>query len=343
MIVWFVTIAVLGLRWISADIRRSWRRSTRCTACSFFAAQRLARLRRARLGVPRRDRRRGALRRHGALRHAARSASPGSASCCRRCSSTTSARARCCSTHPASTRSTPFYLMAPRWALYPLVALATMAAIIASQALISGAFSLTRQAIQLGYCPRLDIQYTRPPAQQGQIYMPQVNWVLMIATHRSRARLPSVERARRGVRHRRHLDDGDHDAAGLPGGARVVGRERGRSLDRSALVLPHHRARLLRRQRASRSRTAAGSRWSSALSSTSLLLDLEGGPRVLLARGSASGCIRSNSSCRTSPPHRRTACPGTAVFMTSNLHGHAADAAAQPRAQPGAARTRACC
>ena len=75
----------------------------------------------------------------------------------------------------------PFYLLAPRWALYPLVTLATMAAIIASQALISGAFSLTRQAIQLGYCPRLDIQYTSPH-QQGQIYIPQVNWLLMIST-----------------------------------------------------------------------------------------------------------------------------------------------------------------
>ena len=75
----------------------------------------------------------------------------------------------------------PFYLLAPRWALYPLVGLATMAAIIASQALISGAFSLTRQAIQLGYCPRLDIQYTSPH-QQGQIYIPQVNWLLMIST-----------------------------------------------------------------------------------------------------------------------------------------------------------------
>jgi KUP system potassium uptake protein len=75
----------------------------------------------------------------------------------------------------------PFYLMAPRWALYPLVGLATMAAIIASQALISGAFSLTRQAIQLGYCPRLDIQYTSA-SHQGQIYLPQVNWALMAAT-----------------------------------------------------------------------------------------------------------------------------------------------------------------
>jgi KUP system potassium uptake protein len=75
----------------------------------------------------------------------------------------------------------PFYLLAPRWALYPLVGLATMAAIIASQALISGAFSLTRQAIQLGYSPRLDIEYTSPH-QQGQIYMPQVNWILALAT-----------------------------------------------------------------------------------------------------------------------------------------------------------------
>jgi KUP system potassium uptake protein len=75
----------------------------------------------------------------------------------------------------------PFYLMAPRWALYPLVLLATLAAIIASQALISGAFSLTRQAIQLGYSPRLEILYTSHE-HQGQIYIPQVNWALMLAT-----------------------------------------------------------------------------------------------------------------------------------------------------------------
>jgi KUP system potassium uptake protein len=80
-----------------------------------------------------------------------------------------------------SAASSPFYLLAPAWARLPLVGLATMAAIIASQALISGAFSLTRQAIQLGYCPRLDIEYTSAD-QQGQIYMPQVNWALMVAT-----------------------------------------------------------------------------------------------------------------------------------------------------------------
>jgi len=75
----------------------------------------------------------------------------------------------------------PFFLTAPRWLLLPLVVLATMAAIIASQALISGAFSLTRQAIQLGYSPRLDIAYTSAH-HQGQIYIPQVNWALMVAT-----------------------------------------------------------------------------------------------------------------------------------------------------------------
>jgi KUP system potassium uptake protein len=75
----------------------------------------------------------------------------------------------------------PFFLLAPEWALLPLVGLATAAAIIASQALISGAFSLTRQAIQLGYCPRLDIDHTSS-REIGQVYVPQLNWALMAST-----------------------------------------------------------------------------------------------------------------------------------------------------------------
>jgi KUP system potassium uptake protein len=75
----------------------------------------------------------------------------------------------------------PFYHLAPDWALYPLIALATMATIIASQAVISGAFSLTRQAIQLGYCPRLQIEHTSS-REMGQIYVPAVNWALMLGT-----------------------------------------------------------------------------------------------------------------------------------------------------------------
>jgi KUP system potassium uptake protein len=75
----------------------------------------------------------------------------------------------------------PFFLLAPDWALLPLVGLATAAAIIASQALISGAFSLTRQAVQLGYCPRLEIEHTSSH-EIGQVYVPQINWGLMLAT-----------------------------------------------------------------------------------------------------------------------------------------------------------------
>ena len=73
----------------------------------------------------------------------------------------------------------PFYLLAPEWALIPLVGLSTLATVIASQAVISGAFSLTRQAIQLGYIPRMYIQHTSSD-EQGQIYIGAVNWGLMV-------------------------------------------------------------------------------------------------------------------------------------------------------------------
>ncbi|MES1925232.1 KUP/HAK/KT family potassium transporter [Salinisphaera sp. T31B1] len=75
----------------------------------------------------------------------------------------------------------PFYEMAPSWALYPVVALATAATIIASQAVISGVFSLTRQAVQLGQLPRLNIIQTSHESY-GQIYIPFMNWILMVAT-----------------------------------------------------------------------------------------------------------------------------------------------------------------
>jgi len=74
-----------------------------------------------------------------------------------------------------------FYKMAPSWALYPLVVLATLAASVASQAVISGAFSLTRQAVQLGFSPRLGIDHTSA-REIGQIYIPGINWALMLAT-----------------------------------------------------------------------------------------------------------------------------------------------------------------
>jgi len=81
-------------------------------------------------------------------------------------------------TNPAAVGN-PFYLMFPAWALYPMVALATLAGIIASQAVISGAYSLTKQAIQLGFLPRMNIIHTSN--EIGQIYLPGINWVLLTA------------------------------------------------------------------------------------------------------------------------------------------------------------------
>ena len=80
--------------------------------------------------------------------------------------------------NPAAAEN-PFYLLAPSWAIYPLIVLAVAAAVIASQAVISGAFSLTMQAVQLGFSPRIRIDHTST-RQFGQIYIGGINWALMI-------------------------------------------------------------------------------------------------------------------------------------------------------------------
>lgn len=79
-----------------------------------------------------------------------------------------------------ATIENPFYLLAPDWALYPLVTLSTIATVIASQAVITGAFSITQQAIQLGYTPRLEVQHTSD-REIGQIYLPALNWLLLVS------------------------------------------------------------------------------------------------------------------------------------------------------------------
>ena len=82
--------------------------------------------------------------------------------------------------HPEDVEN-PFFRMAPGWALYPLVALSTAATVIASQALITGVFSLTRQATMLGFLPRIEVRHTSAH-ERGQIYVPTMNWLLMLAT-----------------------------------------------------------------------------------------------------------------------------------------------------------------
>ena len=129
----------------------------------------------------------------------------------------------------------PFFLLAPEWALFPLVGLATAAAIIASQALISGAFSLTRQAIQLGYCPRLDIEHTSSH-EIGQVYVPQVNWALMVSTIAHRDWIRIVDRAGRRLWHCRDPDDGDHRGAPARGGDRTLAMAARRGVRRDRRV-----------------------------------------------------------------------------------------------------------
>ncbi len=85
----------------------------------------------------------------------------------------------------------PFFQLAPTWAVYPLVFLATVATIIASQSIITGSFSMTRQAMQLGWLPGFAIRQTSDKVY-GQIYVPVVNWLMMAATVGITDRLPKL-------------------------------------------------------------------------------------------------------------------------------------------------------
>ena len=108
----------------------------------------------------------------------------------------------------------PFFLLAPDWALLPLVILATVATVIASQAVITGAFSLTQQAIQLGLLPRMEIQlHLRRHA--GQIYLPRVNRLLLGRRAAAGADVPDLQRPGLGLRHRGDRHDGGRHPAGV--------------------------------------------------------------------------------------------------------------------------------
>ena len=180
MVVWFTVLGVLGISQIRqraggaaggvADVRdRPLRRAS------------VEGVHRARLDLPGRHRRRGAVRRHGPLRPHPDHAGRGTCSCCPACVLNYFGQAALLSSRPMDhiEELSPFYEMAPDWAIWPLAILATMATVIASQALISGAFSLTVQAVQLDYLPRLAILHTSE-RHIGQVYVPLVNWLLMI-------------------------------------------------------------------------------------------------------------------------------------------------------------------
>ena len=196
-----------------------------------------------------------------------------------------------------------------------------MAAIIASQALISGAFSLTRQAVQLGYLPRVTVVHTSRKTE-GQIYIPEINWRPDgRRASRSCSRSGLELEARRGVRHRGHRHDGDHVVPVLPRVSPQLGlvaRPR-----RSLLIVPFLAidSRSSRRT-SSRSSTAAGSR---SRSGSCVFIDHD--DLVARPRSSSSKTMRDGHDPRrrcsspTSPTTPLPRVPGTAVFMTSTPDG----------------------
>ena len=146
----------------------------------------------------------------------------------------------------APTDGNIFFRLCPPMLLIPLIVLATVATIIASQSIITGAFSMTRQAIQLGWLPRLRIKQTSSEGY-GQIYVGVVNWLLMIVTRGADDRLRQIGQSGRRLRHRGFADDADDVGAAVHRDARdlaleLAGGRRGRG------VLPGRRQRLLPRQ-----------------------------------------------------------------------------------------------
>ena len=130
----------------------------------------------------------------------------------------------------APTDGNIFYRLCPPPLLTPLIVLATVATVIASQSIITGAFSMTRQAIQLGWLPRMTIKQTSAEGY-GQIYVGAVNWLLMIVTLGLDDRLRQVGQSRRRLRHRGLGDDADDHRAAVHRHARDLGlaaRRRGR-------------------------------------------------------------------------------------------------------------------
>ena len=179
----------------------------------------------------------------------------------------------------------PFFLLIPGWALYPMVVLATAASVIASQAVISGAYSITKQAIQLGFLPRITIVQTSA-RERGQVYIPGINWLLLAAVLSAVIGFGSSTSLAGAygiavtatmtvdtlltffvIRYALELS-----------AAAVHGRDG---------VLPHLRLHLPVARRCSRWPTAAGSRWSSAARCSPSCA-----PGAPAARSSSTGCAR---------------------------------------------------
>ena len=228
----------------------------------------------------------------------------------------------------------PFFLMAPAWGLLPLVLLATAATIIASQAVISGAFSLTQQAVQLGLLPRLEIQHTSA-SLVGQVYMPRVNWTLLAAVlilvllFRSSSALASAY----GI-----AVTGTMVVTSLLAFT-VFRRAWGWPLPAVLAVLraaPLDRVGLPRRQprQAARRRLCAADHRRHRRPADDDL----GARHADRQRQGARGERRAGAADRDAEEVAPGRAPGTAVFLTSDPDVGPCGAHAQPQAQPRAAR-----
>ena len=206
MLLWFLTIAILGAIGI-AKAPYVIVAVNPLYAASFLMHHGVASL--AVLGAVflLRDRRRGDVRRHGASRPRADPDRLDS-NVFRHCFSTMPAKPPwCCKSSDGD--ANPFFVLVPDGLLYPMIILSTLATVIASQAIITGAFSLTRQAMQLGRLPGMHINQTSSE-QYGQIYVPFVNWLMMLGTLALTVIFEAIGSARRrlrrgGVHH--HADD----------------------------------------------------------------------------------------------------------------------------------------
>ena len=150
----------------------------------------------------------------------------------------------------------PFFLLGPHWMRLPLVLLATVATVIASQAVISGAYSMTRQCMQLGFLPRMTVRHTST-IEEGQIYVPQVNTVLAVGVRAAGAGVQDLGQPGLGLRHRgdRHVHvHGGAGDGGVPPAVPLVPARGDLGVRR---VLPH-RQRVLLRQHAEDGRGRLG-------------------------------------------------------------------------------------
>ena len=223
-LVWFVVIALLGLWGIAQHPAVLWALDP-VLGLRYLLAGGAGALLRGRRRLPVRDGGGGALCRHGAFRPAADPAGLVGAGVSRsRAELRRPGGARAGGSADGRQHLLPSL---PRALLVPLVLLATIATIIASQSIITGAFSMTRQAVQLGWLPRLRIVQTSA-AGYGQIYVPSVNWLLMAATLGLAVGLRQFGQSRRRLRHRGVGDDADHHHAAVHRHARDLALARGR-------------------------------------------------------------------------------------------------------------------